>query len=84
MTGRRERTPAARHGVARIGLPLRCPECGELNAIPQRKLAVGYSLYCLHCGAGLYLDRVRPELDDPPQWQLASREAEDERERHAP
>lgn len=84
MTGRQQPIPVARRRGANDRLPLRCPECGELNAIPQHKLAVGYSLYCLHCGIGLYLDRVRPEPGDPPQWQLQSREAEDEREQRAP
>lgn len=60
-------------------LRLRCPECGSLNTIPRRKLAVGYLLYCLHCGADLFLDRVYREPRVQPQWLLATRDADGDR-----
>lgn len=61
---------------------LACPECDAQVPVPQRKLAVGYSLRCPHCGADLYLDRLRDEPDARAMWQLQSREElEEERTR---
>ncbi len=51
---------------------MRCPECGEQNAIPLQALAVGHAVQCLHCGAGLYLNHTRPDADAEPEWQLES------------
>lgn len=55
-------------------LRLRCPECDEWNVIPRRHLAVGRTLRCSHCNAGLYIDRVRTEPDTSMVWQLESRD----------
>ncbi|HKT32264.1 MAG TPA: hypothetical protein VJS89_07225 [Gammaproteobacteria bacterium] len=53
---------------------LRCPECDERIALPRRKLAVGQSVRCLHCGAGLYVNHVHAEPDSTRIWQLESRD----------
>ncbi|MGH8279772.1 MAG: hypothetical protein ACRETQ_09455 [Gammaproteobacteria bacterium] len=57
---------------------LRCPECDAWNDIPRRELAVGRTWRCPHCGAGLYLNRLRDEPGAKAQWHLESREPLDE------
>ncbi|HVC38269.1 MAG TPA: hypothetical protein VNF46_07715 [Gammaproteobacteria bacterium] len=51
---------------------LRCPECDELNAVPMHDLAVGHAFMCAYCGAGLYLNHTRSNVDAEPEWQLES------------
>jgi len=53
---------------------LRCPECDARIVLPRRKLAVGQSVRCLQCGAGLYVNRVHAEADSTRIWQLESRD----------
>ena len=60
---------------------LRCPECGENNALPLQVLAVGHSVMCAYCGAGLYLNQVRPTPDAEPEWQLESAASYEEERR---
>lgn len=51
---------------------IRCPECDEQNAIPLHELAVGYAVRCPYCGAGLFLNHIRPSADAELEWQLES------------
>jgi rRNA maturation protein Nop10 len=55
--------------------PMRCPVCGEQNAVPLQELAVrgrtmGRDVECAHCGADLYLNHTRPTLYAEPEWRL--------------
>lgn len=51
---------------------MRCPECGEQNAMPLHELAVGHAVQCAYCGAGLFLNHTRPTTDTELEWQLES------------
>jgi len=62
---------------------MRCPECGERNAVPLQELAVGHAVQCAHCGVGLYLNPTRPDADPEPEWRLESMDPLEE-ERRAP
>ncbi len=60
---------------------LRCPECGEKNAIPLHVLAVGHEVMCAYCGASVYLNHTRPSADAEPEWQLENMAPLDEERR---
>ena len=58
--------------------PIRCPECGELNALPLQELAVrgrtlARDLNCAHCGADLYPALTSAGSDADLPWKLENR-----------